>query len=253
VIATIGTTSTTSIDPVADISELCRKYGVWLHVDAAYAGCAAIVPEMHHVFSGWENADSIIVNPHKWMFTPLDCSVLYCRRPEILKMAFSLTPEYLRTAEAGQVKNMMDYGVSLGRRFRALKLWMIFRSLGHEQMSRTIKEHITYANKLAKMIEDQSDFEMMAPVPFSTLVFRFHPRKVEGRPLSEINSLNERLLDAVNQTGEVFLSHTKLRGKFGIRLAIGNLKTRWEDVLLAWDVIKQQAKMIEAAAQVTDT
>ena len=247
VIATIGTTSTTSIDPVSDISEVCRKYEMWLHVDAAYGGCAAIVPQKRHVFSGWENADSIIVNPHKWMFTPLDCSVLYCRRPEILKRAFSLTPEYLRTAEEGQVKNMMDYGVSLGRRFRALKLWMIFRSLGHEKMSRTIKEHINYANKLAKMIEDHSDFEMMAPVPFSTLVFRFYPRKVEGRPLSEINNLNERLLDAVNQTGEVFLSHTKLRGKFGIRLAIGNLKTRWEDVLLAWDVIKQQAKIIEAA------
>jgi len=198
---------------------------------------------MRHLFSGWENADSVIVNPHKWMFTPLDCSVLYCRRPEVLKHAFSLTPEYLRTAEEGEVKNMMDYGVSLGRRFRALKLWMIFRSLGREAMLRAIKEHVSYANMLAKMVEGHPDFEMLAPVPFSTLVFRFRPRTAaKSQPESEINNLNERLLDEVNQTGKVFLSHTKLKGKFGIRLAIGNLKTRWEDVSLAWEIIQQQAK-----------
>jgi len=243
VIATIGTTSTTSVDPVAEISAICRKYGVWLHVDAAYGGAAATVPEMRHLFSGWENADSVIVNPHKWLFTPLDCSVLYCRRPEILKRAFSLTPEYLRTAEVGEVKNMMDYGVSLGRRFRALKLWMIIRSLGREGILKAIREHVSYANMLAKMIKGHPDFQLLAPVPFSTLVFRFYPRTVaESLTETEINNLNERLLAAVNQSGKVFLSHTKLKGKFGIRLAIGNLKTHWGDVSLAWEIIQQQAK-----------
>lgn len=245
VVATIGTTSTTSVDPVKEISELCRKYGIWLHVDAAYAGAAAIIPEMHSLFAGWETADSIIVNPHKWLFTPIDCSVLYCRRPEVLKQAFSLTPEYLRTTEASEVKNLMDYGVSLGRRFRALKLWMVIRSLGREGIANTLKEHISYAHKLAETIEAHPNFQLLAPVPFSTLVFRFCPNKSvngnESRADLEINNLNEKLLEAVNETGQVFLSHTKLRGKFGIRLAIGNLKTTWEDVSSAWEIIEKKA------------
>lgn len=244
VIATIGTTSTTSVDPVKAIAELCRKHGIWLHVDAAYAGAAAILPEMRTHFAGWENADSIIINPHKWLFTQIDCSVLYCRRPDVLKQAFSLTPEYLRTAESGEAKNLMDYGISLGRRFRALKLWMVIRSFGCEGISGTIRDHVAYAHRLAEMIEGRQDFQLLAPVPFSTLVFRFNPTNPPSHtPLSdsEINGLNERLLEEVNKTGQVFLSHTKLRGKFGIRLAIGNLKTTWDDVSLAWDVIQQKA------------
>jgi aromatic-L-amino-acid decarboxylase len=245
VVATIGTTSTTSVDPVREVAELCRKYGIWLHVDAAYGGAAAVIPEMRVLFAGWENADSIIVNPHKWLFTQLDCSALFCRRPEVLKQAFSLTPEYLRTAEASEVKNLMDYGVSLGRRFRALKLWMVIRSLGCEGIANAIKEHVSYARNLAEKIEDNPDFELLAPVPFSTLVFRFSPNRLSkenrGQSESEINRLNEKLLGAVNQTGHVFLSHTKLRGKFGIRLAIGNLKTTWEDVSYAWEVIEKKA------------
>jgi len=250
VIATIGTTSTTSVDPVKEISEMCKRHGIWLHVDAAYGGAAAVIKEMRSLFSGWENADSIVVNPHKWLFTPLDCSVLYCRRPEVLKQAFSLTPEYLRTAEESDVKNFMDYGVSLGRRFRALKLWMVIRSLGTEGIANAIQEHISYARKLAGIIRVHPDFQLLAPVPFSTLVFRFLPSKLQTdaktMPDLEINKLNEELLEAVNRTGRVFLSHTKLRGKYGIRLAIGNLKTTWEDVASAWNIILQKAKELSS-------
>jgi len=240
IIPTLGTTSTTSIDPVREISSLARKYGVWLHVDAAYAGAAAIVKEMRQMLDGWELADSIIVNPHKWLFTTLDCNVLFCRRPEVVRQAFSLTPEYLRTAEGDQVKNLMDYGVSMGRRFRALKLWMIIRSLGTEKMANTIREHISYAHELEGEIERNHEFELLAPVNFSTVVFRFNPKR---GLLSEadLNQLNERLLEAVNRTGEVFLSHTKLRGKFAIRLTIGNLKTTWRDVSQAWSLLQSKA------------
>jgi len=243
VIATIGTTSTTSVDPVKEIAEFCKKHQIWLHVDAAYAGAAAIIPEMRMQFAGWENADSIIINPHKWLFTPIDCSVLYCRRPGVLKQAFSLTPEYLRTSET-EAKNLMDYGISLGRRFRALKLWMVIRTLGCEGIANVIKEHIGYARRLAEMIQSHPDFQLLAPVPFSTLVFRFCPSNLQGNGIqsdSETNALNEKLIEAVNKTGQVFLSHTKVRGKFGIRLAIGNLKTTWKDLSLAWDVIQQKA------------
>jgi len=240
VIATLGTTSTTSVDPARKIAEICQKYGIWFHVDAAYGGSAAVVPEMRSLFDGWEQADSIIVNPHKWMFTPIDCSVLFCRRPELLKQAFSLTPEYLRTAEADNVKNYMEYGVALGRRFRALKLWMIIRSLGTEKIINIIRTHISYAHKLSDMIRKHPNFELLAPVPFSTLVFRLAPPpKLDD---STINNLNEKLLDKVNKTGKVFLSHTKLRRKFGMRLAIGNIKTKWEDVIIAWEIIQEQAK-----------
>jgi len=245
VIATIGTTSTTSVDPVKQIAEVCSKYGIWLHVDAAYGGAAAILPQMRSQFEGWQNADSIIINPHKWLFTPIDCSVLYCRHPEALKQAFSLTPEYLRTTGTGEEKNMMDYGISLGRRFRALKLWMIIRSLGCEGIANAIRDHMTYAQRLTQLIEHHPDFQMLAPVPFSTLVFRFSPKNPpssKSRSDLEINEFNEKLLAAVNETGRTFLSHTKLRGKFGIRLAIGNLKTTWEDVSTAWDVVQQKAK-----------
>lgn len=245
VIPTIGTTSTTSVDPVSEISEVCKDNGIWMHVDAAYAGSAAIVPEMRHLFRGWEKADSIVMNPHKWMFTQLDCSVLYFRRPEMLKQAFSLVPEYLRTFEEGDITNYMDYGISLGRRFRALKLWMIIRSLGREGIANAISEHVSYARKLADMVQADGNFRLLAPVPFSTVVFQFRPKilaKGDGTwSQSEVNEANERLLNAVNQTGRAFLSHTKLRGNFGIKLAIGNLKTSWRDVVETWQLIQKEA------------
>ncbi len=244
VIATIGTTSTTSIDPVAKIAEICREHNIWFHVDAAYGGTAAVLPEYQKKFSGWESADSIIVNPHKWMFTPIDCSVLFCRKPEILKQAFSLVPEYLRTAEGDEVKNYMDYGVALGRRFRALKLWMVIRAYGTKKIQDVIRTHIQWAQELAEKIAAHPDFEMMAPTPFSTLVFRFCPENVAEEKL---NDLNEKLLEKINATGDVFLSHTKLRGKLVIRLAIGNIKTTRDDVLLAWEIIQRESKNLLSA------
>jgi len=241
-IPTIGTTSTTSIDPVKEIAQLSKKYGTWLHVDAAYGGAAATVEEKRKLFTGWEQADSIVVNPHKWLFTTLDCSVLYCRRPEVLRQAFSLTPEYLRTAEASTTKNLMDYGVSLGRRFRALKLWMIIRSLGTERIANIIREQMSYAQRLGESIRQNPNFELLAPIPFSTVVFRFLPPHLKNSPTQdEANGFNERLLESVNQTGQIFFSHTKLRGKYCLRLTIGNIKTTWEDVKLAWDIIQQKA------------
>lgn len=241
VVATVGTTSTTSIDPISAIAALCKKHNIWLHVDAAYGGSAAVLPEIRAKFDDWEQADSIIVNPHKWMFTPIDCSILYCKRPEVLKQAFSLVPEYLRTGEDDQVKNYMDYGIALGRRFRALKLWMVIRSLGTEKIKGIIKKHISFASKLETEIKNHPDFEMLAPVPFSTLVFRF---KQDNKDDSQMNDLNEKLLETVNATGDVFLSHTKLNEKYGIRLAIGNIKTSWEDVALAWEIIQQKTKVV---------
>ncbi|NOZ62034.1 MAG: amino acid decarboxylase [Calditrichaeota bacterium] len=240
-VATIGTTSTTSIDPVGKIAEICQRHDIWFHVDAAYGGAAAVLPEYQEKFRGWEFADSIIVNPHKWLFTPIDCSVLFCRKPKILKQAFSLVPEYLRTAEDADVKNYMDYGVALGRRFRALKLWMIIRAYGTQKIQQVIQRHIAWAQELAKAISNHPDFEMTAPTPFSTLAFRFHPQSFAE---DQLNELNEKLLEKINATGEVFLSHTKLRGKFVLRLAIGNLKTTRDDIFLAWQIIQRQARAL---------
>ena len=242
VIATLGTTSTTSIDPVREIAEICRKHEIWLHVDGAYGGSAAVLPEIQEKFSGWEQADSIVINPHKWMFTPIDCSVLFCRRPEILRQAFSLVPEYLRTQEQDEVTNLMDYGVALGRRFRALKFWMVIRSLGLSGIQQAIREHIRFAHKLQRMLEEHPDFELLAPVPFSTLVFRLAPGGIHSE--KTLNERNEKLLEKINKSGQVFLSHTKLNGKFGIRLAIGNLKTSWKDVALAWEIIQTEAQQL---------
>jgi len=244
VIATLGTTSTTSVDPVAEIAKICQQYQLWLHVDAAYAGVTAILPEKRALFSDWEFADSIVVNPHKWLFTPIDCSVLYCRRPEVLRQAFSLIPEYLKTAESESATNLMDYGVSLGRRFRALKLWLVIRSFGQSGIIDAIREHIQFAQQLKSLIEVNSNFQLLAPVPFSTLVFRFIPRHKTVLPEAELTRLNQQLLENINQTGKVFLSHTVLKGKYGIRLAIGNLKTTWDDVLLAWHIIQSEAEKI---------
>ena len=242
IIPTIGTTSTTSIDPVKEIAEISQRYGIWLHVDAAYGGAAATVEEMRNRFAGWEVADSIVVNPHKWLFTTFDCNILYCRRPEVLRQAFSLTPEYLRTPEEAQVKNYNSYGVALGRRFRALKLWMIIRSLGTEGISNAIRDHMSYAQQLGESIRQNPNFELIAPIPFSTVVFRYNPPNMKGHQNElVVNEINEGLLNSVNETGKAFLSHTKLRGKYCLRLTIGNLKTNWEDVQLTWDLIQEKA------------
>jgi aromatic-L-amino-acid/L-tryptophan decarboxylase len=242
VVATVGTTSTTSVDPVPAIADLCQKEGLWLHVDAAYGGSAALLPEMKWVLEGCERADSIVVNPHKWLFTPIDISAFFCRRMDVLRQAFSLVPEYLRTGEGEAARNYMDYGVQLGRRFRALKLWMVIRTFGRAGLVTRIREHIQLAKWLAERLEAHPDFEILAPVPFSTVCFRFRPEG-QGEP-EEIDRLNEALLNAVNQSGAVFLSHTRLRGLFALRLAIGNIRTEKKHVETAWSLIRREASRL---------
>ena len=240
VVATVGTTSTTSVDPVAAIAGICEREQAWLHVDCAYGGAAAIVPEYRHVLDGVERADSMVVNPHKWLFTPFDLSAFYCRRMDLLRQAFSLTPEYLRTTEAGAVKNLMDTGVQLGRRFRALKLWIILRFFGAEGIRARLVEHIRLAQVFAGWVDADPDFERLAPAPFSVVCFRAKPRGREWLE-GELEVLNQALLDAMNATGEVFLSHTKLNGRFTLRLAVGNLRTEERHVARAWELAKSLA------------
>lgn len=236
IVPTVGTTSTSSIDPVAAIADIAEDCGAWLHVDAAYGGSAAVVPELQSILNGVERAHSMVINPHKWLFTPVDLSAFYTREPEILRRAFSLVPEYLRTAEDPRALNYMDYGVQLGRRFRALKLWFVMRHFGREGIAGLIRKHIEYAQRLAALIREHPDFEIAAPTPFSLVCFRY--RGSDGG--------NRALLDAVNASGKAFLSHTVLNGRFVLRLAIGNIATQWEDVEETWNVIRQSAKSVLA-------
>ncbi len=242
VVATVGTTSTTSVDPVDQIAEVCERYGVWLHVDAAYGGAAAILPEMRWVLRGCERADSFLVNPHKWLFTPIDCTAFYTRRPEVLRRAFSLVPEYLQTPEA-DVVNFMDYGVQLGRRFRALKLWMVIRMFGVRGLQQALRGHLELARQFAEWVDASEAFERVAPVPFSTVCFR---HRDFGRPPEEADRFNERLLEAVNATGQAYLSHTVLRGRYVLRLAVGNLRTELRHVRRCWELLQEHAQRLRA-------
>jgi aromatic-L-amino-acid decarboxylase len=227
VVATVGTTSSTSIDPLAAIVEIAEKHGLWMHVDAAYAGAAAILPEHRHILAGVERAHSLVFNAHKWLLTPIDLSALYTRRPDILRRAFSLTPEYLKTQEDPRAHNLMDYGVPLGHRFRALKLWFVMRYFGRERIEAMLRAHRELAQQLAALVDAHPRFERMAPVPFSVVCFRYKGSDEENKAIQE----------KVNQSGRVFISGTVLNGKFVLRLAIGNLATRWEDVQEAWELV----------------
>jgi aromatic-L-amino-acid decarboxylase len=246
VVATVGTTSMTSADPVAAVADLCARERLWLHVDAAYAGVAAILPEHRHHFDGWDRADSIVVNPHKWLFTPFDLSAFYCRRMDVVRGAFSLVPEYLRTAEGDRVKNLMDTGVQLGRRFRALKLWMILRHFGAEGVRTALARHIAMARAFASWVDESPDFERVAPVPFSVVCFRARPRGAALTP-AELDAFNERLMASVNATGEIFISHTKIGGAVVLRLAIGNLRTTEAHVRRAWDLLASHTAALSRA------
>jgi aromatic-L-amino-acid decarboxylase len=247
VVATVGTTSTTSVDPVPEIASVCEREGLWLHVDAAYAGSAAVVPEMRHVLAGCERADSLVTNPHKWLFTPFDLSALYCRRLEVLRRAFTLVPEYLRTPEQEVVRNGSDYGVQLGRRFRALKLWMILRYFGADGLAARIREHCRLARLFASLVEESEDWELLAPVPFSVVCFRARPA-AEGETkegcAARLDALNEQLMNDFNATGEAFISHTKLNGVFTLRLAVGNIRTSEAHVLRAWQLLNERLRRL---------
>ena len=241
VVATVGTTSTASVDPVGAIADVAKEHGLWLHVDAAYAGAAAIVPELRPLFQGWERADSIVLNPHKWLFTPVDCSALLMRRPEAVRAAFSLVPEYLRTAEGDRATHLMDYGVALGRRFRALKLWFVMRYFGRDGIVSRIREHVRLARWLADQIDEDPAWERAAPVDFSTVVFRWAPEGVPGRVQDEVT---EAVLTSVNESGKAFVSHTKLNGRFWIRLSVGNLGTTQAHMERTWALIREAAERI---------
>jgi aromatic-L-amino-acid decarboxylase len=238
VTATVGSTSTTSIDPVPEIADVCERERLWLHVDAAYAGSAAVVPELRWILRGCERADSLVMNPHKWLFVPVDLSAFYTRRPDVVKAAFSLVPEYLRTAEEGVAPNLMDYGVSLGRRFRALKLWMVIRAFGHEGLASRIREHVRLARIFREWVEADADFEVVAPTPLSVVCFRWRGR---GLSPEDADRANERILDGVNLSGEAYLSHTKLGGRTVLRLAVGNVRTEERHVRRAWELLRASA------------
>jgi aromatic-L-amino-acid decarboxylase len=252
IVATIGTTSSTSVDPIAAIAEIARREDLWLHVDAAYAGPVALLPARRAPFSGWELADSIVVNPHKWLFTPLDASLLLTRRMELLRAAFSLQPEYLRTLDRqAPVRDYSEYQPQLGRRFRALKLWILLRTFGLEGLRARIEHHLALAAEFAEWVDADPDWERLAPVPFSTVCFRFRPAALTRRPLdpaadSDIDELNAAVMAAVNRSGEVFLSHTRLAGRFTIRLAVGNLRTEERHVARAWALLRREATQMGA-------
>ena len=242
VVATVGTTSSTSIDPVPAIADICQHEKIWLHVDGAYGGMAAIIPEMRSVLYGCERADSFVTNPHKWLFTPIDCSALYTRHVDILKHAFSLVPEYLTTS-GEEVNNYMDWGVQLGRRFRALKLWFVIRSFGVEGIISQLREHCRLARLLSSWIDADKDFERIAPVPFSVVCFRFHPKKISSE--ATLEQFNAQIIEGINSTGEAFLSHTKLNGKYTIRVAIGNLATTEKHIERVWELIKIESNKLK--------
>jgi aromatic-L-amino-acid decarboxylase len=250
IVATLGTTSSTSMDPVREIADIAEREGLWLHVDAAYAGVVALLPERRGDFDGWERADSIVVNPHKWLFTPIDASLLLTRRMSSLRDAFSLVPEYLRTLDRDvAVRDVNEYTPQLGRRFRALKLWVILRWFGLEGLRRRIRNHIEMASTLAGWVDADPDFERLAPVPFSTVCLRYAPpgrpgETAEARDV-RLDALNERLLGAVNRTGEVFLSHTRLDGRFAIRLALGQVRTEDRHVMRAWELLRREGAALD--------
>jgi len=238
-VATVGTTSMTSIDPVPAIADICKREQVWLHVDGAYGGVLAIAPEFRYILDGVEGADSLVVNPHKWLFTPFDCSAFYIKRPDVLKRAFSLVPEYLVTREQDDVVNYMDYGVQLGRRFRALKLWMVIRAFGVNGLAERLRAHCALARRFATWVSESDEWRLMAPAPFSLVCFRYAPK---GMSDAEADRVNETIMHSVNAAGDVFLSHTKLNGRFTLRLAIGNIRTTEEHVALAWDRLNEAAR-----------
>jgi aromatic-L-amino-acid/L-tryptophan decarboxylase len=242
------------VDPVTAIADIAEREHVWLHVDAAYAGAVALLPERRAPFEGWERADSIVVNPHKWLFTPVDASVLLSRRMDQLAAAFSLHPEYLRTLDrTAPVRDATDYTPQLGRRMRALKLWLQLRWFGLEGLRRRIRHHLALAADLAAAVDADPDWERLAPTPFSTVCLRWRPTRLAGMGLDEaveaaLDSANASIMDAVNRTGEVFLSHTRLDGRFAIRVAIGTLRTEARHVERAWELLREAARSVEADA-----
>ncbi len=237
VVATVGTTSSTGMDPLRPIGQICERHGLWLHVDAAMAGTAAILPEMRHILDGVEFADSFVFNPHKWMFTNFDCSAYFCKDFKALTTTFEIMPEYLKTEVDRRVKNLRDWGIPLGRRFRALKLWFVIRSFGIRGLQQKVRSHIELAREFESWINNDMRFEMMAPVTMNLVCFRYHPPQrnlTEG----ELERINRALMDELNRSGKLFITHTKLKGRFTLRLCIGQTNTTREHVQRAWEQLQ---------------
>jgi aromatic-L-amino-acid decarboxylase len=251
IVATLGTTASTSADPIAAIAPIAEAHGLWLHVDAAYAGVVALLPSRRGPFEGWERADSIVINPHKWLFTPFDASLLLSRRLPAIRAAFSLMPEYLRTLDrASPTRDMSEYTPQLGRRFRALKLWVILRWFGLEGLRRRIAHHLEQAAGLASWVDADPDWERLAPTPFSTVCLRWRPASLAGREAEPVvatflDERNQAVMDAVNATGEILLSHARLHGRFTIRVALGNLRTEDRHVAHAWELLRREAARLD--------
>ncbi|MFW6181712.1 MAG: pyridoxal phosphate-dependent decarboxylase family protein, partial [Spirochaetota bacterium] len=241
-VATLGTTGSTAVDPLREIGEVCRRHGVWLHVDAALAGTALVLPEMRWMIDGIEHADTFVFNPHKWMFTNFDCSAYFVRDPEALVRTFEIHPEYLKTAEGNQVHNYRDWGIQLGRRFRALKLWFVIRSFGVRGIQDRVREHIRMAWGLARRVEEEPDFELLAPVPLNTVCFRYRPEGIARE--EELNALNVRLLEALNATGRLYLTHTVLGGAYTIRFVVGQTNVEQRHVEEGWRLVTETARAL---------
>ena len=243
VIATLGTTGSTAIDPLRAIGEICRKHHLWLHVDAAFAGSALILPELRWMMDGIEYADSFVFNPHKWLLTNFDCTAYYVQDVGTLVHTFEILPEYLKTSEGERVNNYRDWGIQLGRRFRALKLWFVIRSYGVQGLQTRLREQIAMAKGLADAIAQSNDFELLAPVPLSLVCFRYHPAGVEGQ--TQLDSLNALLMEQLNRSGKMYLSHTKLRGAYAIRMAIAQTNVQQRHVDEAWALIQHTARSLK--------
>jgi aromatic-L-amino-acid decarboxylase len=253
VVATLGTTGSTAIDPVAAIADVAAAEGLWLHVDAAYAGVVALIPERRAPFVGWERADSIVVNPHKWLFTPFDCSLLLTRQMPVMRDAFSLVPEYLRSLDQTAGRDYNEYIPQLGRRFRALKIWFVVRYFGLEGLRRRLAAHIALADRFRAHVEAEPDAQILAATPFSTVCFRWRPRAVAGREgevdvASVLDHLNEELMRAMNASGEVFLSHARLDGRLALRVSIGGLRTEPRHVDRTWALVVEHGRRLAGDA-----
>jgi aromatic-L-amino-acid decarboxylase len=242
VVATVGTTGCTAIDPLSAIGPVARRHGLWLHVDAALAGTAAILPEMRWILDGVAAADSLVFNPHKWLLTNFDCSAFYVRDPDHLQRTMSIHPEYLRTTRDAEVVNYMDWGVQLGRRFRALKLWFVLRSYGARQLREMVAGHLALAREFAAWIEADPEWELLAPVPLNTVCFRWRPAGVVG--IEALNERNAALMAHVNREGTIYLTHTKLDEITTLRLAVGQRATGREHVQQAWDALRSAARVL---------
>lgn len=244
VVATVGTTSSTAMDPLLEIGAICQRHGTWFHVDAALAGTAVILPEMRHILKGIEFADSFVFNPHKWMFTNFDCSAYFCQDTDMLTSTFEVMPEYLKTDADQDVKNYRDWGIPLGRRFRALKLWFVLRSFGVRGLQDKVRGHMALTRELESWIQDHSEFEILAPVLLNLVCFRYHPSQRRFSE-EELEAMNKGIMDDLNHSGEMFLTHTKLKGKFALRLCIGQTHTNRRHVEQAWERIQEVVKAKE--------